>query len=94
MLAASLAELLRTYFGLGQLASEVVASLIVFGLAIFVGWIAYSAFRRYLTRWARGTKTKIDDEILRNIKAPVILFAILFALTLAFVIYHGLLRER
>ncbi len=78
MLTADLAQLLRLYFGLDQFTSEIIASIIVFALTIVVGWSAYFVFRRYLSRWASRTKTKVDDEILRNIKAPVILLAVLF----------------
>ncbi|MCZ2856380.1 MAG: mechanosensitive ion channel family protein [Candidatus Bathyarchaeota archaeon] len=97
MLAADLAQLLRVYFGLDQLASEIVASIIVFALTIFVGWSAYFIFRRYLSGWAKKTKTKVDDEILRNIKTPAILLAVLFGAyysleALTFIIpYSGIL---
>jgi len=76
MIMASLAELLRDYFNLDQLASEIIAAIIIFTVAIIICWIGYSIFERYLTKWAKKTKTKLDDEILRNIKAPVFLFAI------------------
>lgn len=76
-MTASLAELLRSIFNLDQLASEFVASIILFAMAVFVGWIAYFIFRRYLVKWAKKTQTKLDDKILHNIKAPVFLLAIL-----------------
>lgn len=74
---ASLAELISEYFNLSQLASEIVASVVLFAFAIVVGWAVYFVFERYFTRWAKKTKTKIDDAILRNIKAPIFLFVIL-----------------
>jgi len=74
-MAFSLAELLQNYFNLGQLESEIAAAVIIFMLSITVGWTIYLVFRRYFSRWAKKTKTKIDDEILRNIKAPVLLLA-------------------
>ena len=74
---ASLAELISEYFNLSQSASEIVASVIVFAFAIIVGWTVYFVFERYFTKWAKKTKTKIDDAILRNIKAPIYLFVIL-----------------
>ena len=74
---ASLAELISEYFNLSQLASEIVASVVLFAFAIVVGWAVYFIFERYFTRWAKKTKTKIDDAILRNIKAPIFLFVIL-----------------
>jgi small-conductance mechanosensitive channel len=74
---ASLSELIQEWFSLSQLASEIVSSVIVFALAIFVGWVVFLIFERYLARWAKKTKTKLDDEMLRNIKAPVYFFVIL-----------------
>jgi len=77
MMAFSLAEPLQNYFNLGQLESEIAAAVIIFMLSITVGWTIYLVFRRYFSRWAKKTKTKIDDEILRNIKIPILLLATL-----------------
>ena len=79
-MAAVLEELLQTYLNLGVLESEVGTSVIIFLLAMIVGWIFYSIFKKYLIHWAKETETKIDDEILRNIKAPIILLALLLGL--------------
>ncbi len=76
-MASNLAELLDEFFKIGQLASEAIASAVILLLAIVIGWAAYIVFRRYFTRWAKGTKTKLDDEILRNIRAPILFLAIL-----------------
>lgn len=45
-----------------------------------IGWIVYSIFKRYIIHWAKETETKIDDQILQNIKAPIILFSLLLGL--------------
>jgi small-conductance mechanosensitive channel len=66
--------------GLNQTASELVAATIIFGIAVGASWLCYFIFERYLTRWAKNTKTKLDDEILRNIKAPFIALALLVGL--------------
>jgi len=79
-MALGLRELLQTYLNLGVLESEVGASVIIFLLAMIVGWISYSIFKKYLIHWAKETETRIDDEILRNIKAPIILLAFLLGL--------------
>jgi small-conductance mechanosensitive channel len=79
----SLAELLRDYFNLGQLESEAITAIIIFALAIIIGWAIYLIFKRYFSRWAKKTKTKIDDEILRNIRDPVLLLAFLLGLSYA-----------
>lgn len=77
MMAFNLAELFQNYFNLGQLESEITAAVIIFALSVIVGWTIYLIFRRFFSRWAKRTKTKIDDEMLRNIKAPVLLLATL-----------------
>jgi small-conductance mechanosensitive channel len=81
----SLAELLQQYVGLSQLVSEIVTFAIIFTLAIAIAWIGHSLFKRYLVRWAAKTQTNLDDEILRNVRAPIFLLAILFGL------YYGLI---
>jgi small-conductance mechanosensitive channel len=76
----SLAELLQRYIGLSQLVSETVAFVVILSLAIVIAWIGHSIFKRYLCRWAARTQTHLDDEILRNVRAPIFLLAILFGL--------------
>jgi small-conductance mechanosensitive channel len=80
----TLSELLRQYVGLSQIVSEIVAFSIIFSLAIFSAWIGHSIFKSYLCRWATKTKTNLDDEILRNVRAPIFLLGILFG------VYYGL----
>jgi small-conductance mechanosensitive channel len=76
----SLAELLQQYIGLNQLISEIVAFVMIFALAIIIAWIGHTLFKRYLCRWAARTQTNLDDAILRNVRAPIFLLAILFGL--------------
>ena len=69
--------LIHEYFDLVQLVNEIGTSVFVFLLAAIAGFVVYSIFKRYLNRWAKRTKTKLDDEILRSIRAPILLLAIL-----------------
>jgi len=80
----SLSELLQQYVGLSQIVSEIIAFAMIFSLAIIIAWIGHSLFKRYLCRWATKTQTNLDDEILRNVRTPIFLLAILFGL------YYGL----
>ena len=80
MIILSLAELLRDLFSFGQLESEIAAATIVFASAVALGGAAYIVFSRYFSRWAKNTKTQLDDDILRNIRAPVLILAILIGL--------------
>jgi len=82
--ALSLAELLQQYLSLGQLASEIIAFAIILAVAVTIAWIGHAVFKRYLLRWASKTKTNLDDEILRNVRAPIFLMAILLG------VYYGL----
>lgn len=83
-LTLTLSELLQQYLGLGQIISEIIAFSFIFSLAIIVAWIGHSIFKRYLCRWASKTQTNVDDEILRNVRAPIFILGILFGL------YYGL----
>jgi len=56
---------------------EAIISVIIFAVFLITGWIIYNIFERYFSRWAEKTKTKLDDEILRNIKKPIYFFVIL-----------------
>jgi small-conductance mechanosensitive channel len=83
-LTLALSNLLQQYLGLSQIVSEIIAFAVIFSLAIIIAWIGHLLFKRYLCRWATRTETNLDDEILRNVRAPIFLLAILFGL------YYGL----
>ncbi|RLF34902.1 MAG: hypothetical protein DRM99_05685, partial [Thermoplasmata archaeon] len=63
---------------------EIIWAVLTFIIAIVIGFIVYYIFERYLGRWAQKTKTKLDDEILKNTKKPIYLLVILIAA------YYGL----
>jgi small-conductance mechanosensitive channel len=54
-----------------------IAALIFFALTFIIGWIVYHVFTFYFTRWAKKTKTTIDDEIIKNVKRPLYFLVIL-----------------
>ena len=80
----TLSQLLQQYIGLSQIVSEIIAFSIIFALAMIIAWIGHSIFKRYLCRWAAKTETNLDDEILKNVRAPIFLLGVLFGL------YYGL----
>ncbi len=80
-----LALLLRQYFRLDQLTSEFVASAAMFIVIMFAAWLGLALFKRYLLKLATRTKTKLDDEILRNLRGPIFLSAVLVAVYYALV---------
>ena len=83
-LTLALSNLLQQYLGLSQVVSDIISFAVIFTLALVIAWIGHSLFKRYLCRWAARTETNLDDEILRNVRAPIFLLAILFGL------YYGL----
>jgi len=60
--------------------SEIIVSVGIFVVSLLIGWLVYRIFERYFTRWAKKTKTSLDDAILANIKKPIYLFVIIFGL--------------
>ena len=70
---------LLEYFGIQAepIVGEILSMIIVFIIWLFFGWVVYHIFEKYLMRWAQKTKTKLDDEILKNIKLPLYFFIII-----------------
>ena len=56
---------------------QVIAAVILFILALIIGWIVFHLFEHYFSKWAKKTKTTIDDEIIKNIKRPIYFLVIL-----------------
>jgi len=59
---------------------EIIVSTVVFILFLILGWIIVHIFEHYFIRWAKKTKTKIDDEILKNVKKPIYILVIFLGL--------------
>lgn len=60
-----------------------IAAFILFALSFIIGWIIYYIFTRYFSRWAKKTKTTVDDEIIKNVKRPIYFLIILIGFWLA-----------
>jgi small-conductance mechanosensitive channel len=56
--------------------SEIIASVIVFSIVAIIGWISYFIFEHYFSNWTKKTETKLDDDILRNVKSKAILLIV------------------
>lgn len=64
-------------FSFDPLVGQLIAAFIIFAFSIIAGWIVYHIFERYFSKWAKKTKTTLDDEIIRNLKKPVYFLIIL-----------------
>jgi len=62
--------IIDTFYG------EIIAAILLFFGAFFIGWIVYHVFEHYFSKWAKKTKTTLDDEIIKNTKRPIYFFVI------------------
>ena len=81
--SANLIEWLNTWFNetfgiTDRLYAEIIVSSLIFILFILAGYIIAHVFEHYFLRWAKKTKTKLDDEILKNVKKPIYVLVIFF----------------
>ena len=67
-------------FGLSEFQSRLVVSALIFIGFIIFGWIVDIIFEHYFKKLAKKTKTKIDDEIIKNVKRPIFVLVIFFGI--------------
>ena len=80
-LFTSISQQINNAFGFSnQLYGELIISTIIFIGFLILGWIVQHIFEHYFLKLAKKTKTKIDDEILRNVKRPIYVLVIFFGI--------------
>lgn len=72
--------------GLNQFEASLTASVLVLIVFLILGWIINYIFDHYFKRWAKKTKTTIDDEILKNVKRPIYVLVLFFGVN--FFVYN------
>jgi small-conductance mechanosensitive channel len=78
---ASASEWITQKLGLSDpLVGELIISTLIFVGFIILGWVISHVFKHYFLKWAKKTKTKLDDEILKNVKKPIYILVIFFGL--------------
>ena len=77
----SISQRINDMFGFSdQLYGELIWSAIILICFLVFGWIVENIFEHYFKRLAKKTKTKLDDEILKNIKRPVYILVLFFGI--------------
>jgi small-conductance mechanosensitive channel len=76
---SNLNQFIENIIGDKLISELIVGCLFLIGFLI-LGWIVSHIFEHYFMRWAKKTKTKIDDEILKNVKRPIYVFVIFFGI--------------
>jgi len=78
---SSISQEINDIFGFTEpLFGELIISTIILIGFLILGWFIEHIFEHYFKRLARKTKTKLDDEILRNVKKPVYVLVVFFGL--------------
>jgi len=70
--------------GLQKLYAEALVSIAIFIVFIIFGWVVEHIFEHYFKKWAKKTRTRLDDEILANVKTPIYVLVLFFGLYFAF----------
>lgn len=70
-------------YQINSIVGQCIAAFVFFALSLIIGWIVYHILTRYLSRWAKKTKTTVDDEIIKNVKRPIYFLVILIGFWLA-----------
>ena len=78
---ASISQEINKIFGFtNPLFGELIWSTILFIIFLIIGLSIEKIFEHYFKKWAKKTKTKIDDEILKNVKKPIYVLVIFFGI--------------
>jgi small-conductance mechanosensitive channel len=75
--ATFIKEILQKFGIEDSLTLQICVAVILFILSLLSGWIVYHIFEHYFSKWAKKTKTTLDDEIIKNIKKPIYFLVIL-----------------
>ncbi len=83
-ISTSISQGINDFFGFSEpLYGELIWSALLFAVFIIFGWIIEHIFAHYFKKLAKKTKTKLDDEILKNIKKPIYILVIFFGIFIA-----------
>jgi cytochrome c oxidase assembly factor CtaG len=66
-----------------QFTEKLFGQLILLVLFFLLGWIISHIFEHYFLKWAKKTKTTLDDEIFKNVKKPIYILVIFFGVYFA-----------
>ena len=80
-ISASISQEINKIFGFPEpIYGELIWSTILFIIFLTIGLAIEKIFEHYFKKWAKKTKTKIDDEILKNVKKPIYVLVIFFGI--------------
>jgi len=78
---SSISQGINDFFGFSNtLYGELIWSILILIVFLILGWIINHVFEHYFQRFAKKTKTKLDDEILKNVKRPIYVLVIVLGI--------------
>ena len=78
---SSISQRINDIFGFSEpIYGEIIWSTIVLICFLILGWIVENIFEHYFKKLAKKTKTKLDDEILKNVKRPIYILVLFFGI--------------
>ena len=84
-LLSSIDKGIAEVFGLSEFYSAIIVSALVFILFLIFGYVIEHVFEHYFKKLAKKTKTKLDDEILKNVKKPIYILVLFFGISFAYI---------
>jgi len=80
-LSASISEWFNNTFGFADpIYGELIWSILLLIIFLILGYLIDHIFEHYFKKLASKTKTKLDDEIIKNVKRPIYVLVIFFGL--------------
>jgi len=76
-------EFFESALGVNALTAEIIASIVLFALVAFVGWIMWFVFDHYFSKMAKKTETTLDDDILAATKSFAVIVIVLIGINYA-----------
>jgi small-conductance mechanosensitive channel len=63
--------------------AEILASILLFAVVGFAGWVIYFVFNRFFLSWAEKTTTTLDDDIINAVKSIIVILIIIIGIEFA-----------
>ncbi len=78
-----LKQLIQQVLNTNASTAEIIDSILLFAIVVFVGWTVYFVFNRYFSKWAEKTETTLDDDIIAAVQSLIVVLIIILGIEFA-----------
>jgi hypothetical protein len=78
-----LKQLIQQVLNTNSATAEIIDSILLFAIVVFVGWAVYFVFNRYFSKWAEKTETTLDDDIIAAVQSLIVVLIIILGIEFA-----------